>query len=66
MAKKLKCPICRQWVIAEIDEKGNIVLFGKDDNYHKCIESSFRYGYCKRCRTREILLPREDLCFDCG
>jgi hypothetical protein len=28
-------------------------------------EPWFRYGYCKKCRIREILVPTEDLCFSC-
>jgi hypothetical protein len=36
MAKRVRCPICGKICLAEIDEKGNLVYYGKDDNYHKC------------------------------
>jgi len=32
----------------------------------KLKEPWFRYGYCKACRTREVLLPNEDICLDCA
>jgi len=29
-------------------------------------EPPIRWGYCKVCRHRDVILPKEDICFDCA